>query len=128
MRLLQLSQLSKITMRAKLRLLKDCKATALETLLLAVSDSMATSTDNAFAEKTEKVKYLVRELAEKVMLAPEEVHCAPILTGQEVMDLLGITEGPEVGAILREVFDRERAGLFNSRQDALEWLKQKKIK
>jgi tRNA nucleotidyltransferase/poly(A) polymerase len=128
MRLLQLSQLSKITMRAKLRLLKDCKATALETLLLAVSDSMATSTDNAFAEKTEKVKYLVRELAEKIMSIPEEVHCAPILKGREVMDLLGITEGPEVGAILREAFDRERAGLFNSRQDALEWLKQKKIK
>jgi poly(A) polymerase len=128
MRLLHLSQLDEITERAKIRLLKDVDGTSLEVLFLAVSDARATSMEDAYTETVKKVKCLATQLAERVLSFPYELQTEPIITTHEVMKIMDIPEGPEVGAILREIHERERTGLVNSREDVIQWLKKRKKK
>ncbi len=45
-----------------------------------------------------------------------------LLTGRDVMDRLGISEGPAIGALLREAEELRDAGALVTREDALAWL------
>lgn len=47
---------------------------------------------------------------------------APLLTGRDVMRVLGIHPGPEVGSWLARVRDRQDDGQVDTREQALEWL------
>ncbi len=53
----------------------------------------------------------------------------PLLTGDEIMEAFGVTEGPIVGEIIREIDDGVERGEIRNRKDALrlirEWLKRR---
>ena len=50
------------------------------------------------------------------------VAAAPLLGGEDVMRVLGIGPGPEVGRVLREAMEASDAGELSSRAQALRWL------
>jgi poly(A) polymerase len=50
----------------------------------------------------------------------------PLLTGIEVMQILAIPEGPGIGRAIEEVEEARADGLLRSREEAAEWLRQKK--
>ncbi len=54
-------------------------------------------------------------------LAEAELRPAPLLRGQDLLDL-GFREGPQVGAILRELETAQLEGLVRTRQEAEAWL------
>lgn len=126
MRLLQLSQPAQITDRAKMRFLKDVEDVALEVILLAVSDAKAKGTDDVNAANGNTLNMLAKELAGMILSPSVESKKTAAISGHEVMKNLGISEGPQVGAVLREIHQGERAGFFESREDVIKWLKKKK--
>jgi poly(A) polymerase len=126
MRILQLATGHKITERAIIRLLRDIKDAPLEVMLLALADTYATSTDRGYKSTQGKVKQLVNLLLRRYF-APD--HAFPpnvLVTGNDIMKIMGIPEGRAIGKILHEINEAERTGLLNSRQEVTTWLKKKK--
>jgi poly(A) polymerase len=123
MRLLQLCLLDRPTERAKFRLLRDCDEVRLEVMLLAVADILATGSD---AGPHAKVQALAAELLEKALEPSYRQKSAPLITGRDIMKLLGIDEGPQVGRLLQELHRAEQEGRINTLEDAEAWLKAQK--
>lgn len=126
MRLLQLSLLEQPTERAKLRFVRDCEDVAVEVLLLAIADMMATSSDQAYLLRLETARALAAELLEKILDAPCVQDKDLLLTGKDIMDELDVEEGPRVGKLLHELNLAERQGRINTREEAMAWLKARK--
>ena len=126
MRLLQLSLLEKPTERAKLRLLHDCEDVAVEVLLLAIADMMATSSDPAYLLRLESTRVLAADLIEKAFEPLCGQENQQLITGSDIMAELAIDAGPRIGQLLQELHRAERQGLINTRDEALAWLKTRK--
>jgi poly(A) polymerase len=47
----------------------------------------------------------------------------PFLSGQDLMDTLGMKPGPKIGEFLQDAMERQLAHEFKTREEALEWLK-----
>ncbi len=122
MRILSLAAGNLVTDRAMIRLLRDIKLAPLEVMLLALADTEATSGDEKYKNTRTRVGQVVKQLFGTYIAS----GCAPpatdLVNGNDIMQLMGIPEGPEVGIILREIAERERKGLLNSRREALSWL------
>jgi hypothetical protein len=92
-----------------LQLLKSFGQTWLDDLfLLAWADAMADGKDlSAWARNRITAVYL------------EVSTPQPLLSGEDVMEVLGIGEGPEVGKILEAVEKAQAEGKIRTREDAL---------
>ncbi|MBE9504658.1 MAG: HD domain-containing protein, partial [Proteobacteria bacterium] len=115
MRVLHLSKVDSITKRAMDRFVRDCGDETLEILLLALADTWATR-DERKLEYTDVERTIERLLERYFESKGEEVP--QFLTGRDVMDLLGIEEGTEVGKYLDQLREEELAGRVDSREDA----------
>jgi len=126
MRILQLSQLASITQRAKMRLMRDIKGVSLEVAFLAIADVQATSDAASYEVTRENVTEVAQQIVAAVLSNQGGMECEQPVTGREVMEILHIPEGPEIGSLIAEIQDRERSGLLQSKQEALSWIRQKK--
>ena len=127
MRILQLSLLQTITERAKVRLIRDCEEIFWELIVLAYADHLATGSFSDMTTATaEKIRGLCVALAEKRTSSTYAKESRPLLSGHDVQSILSLSEGPEVGKILSELYERERQGLCSTREEALTWLMTKK--
>ncbi len=122
MRIFHLTQLPTITARAKKRFMNDIKGVTLEVLLLALADVMAKGEQETHAEKIKATRNEVKELIRLFFTSPVTLTDHEKITGSDVMRLLNLAEGPDVGNILQEIHERERSGLIKSREEALAWL------
>ncbi|MCX8044879.1 MAG: HD domain-containing protein [Desulfobacterota bacterium] len=126
MRLLQLCLLDTITERAMVRLIRDCEDVFWELIILAYADALATGAqDSAYKEQVENIRLLALKLAQKRTEESYQRTAKPLLTGKDIINILGIPEGPMVGAILAELHEREQQGICSTREEALEWLKKR---
>jgi len=126
MRLLQLAQLDAITKRAKARVLRDMGDAAPETILLAMADCRATSAAPEYEEVIRQTDIMAAELLADCFGQNEILQEQPQVNGKEVMEILGIAEGPCVGAVLKKIHELERSGRLPGKDDALQWLRKKK--
>ena len=126
MRILQLATGDTITERAIIRLLRDIKAAPLEVVLLALADTYATSTDRGYKSTQGNVKQLVKLLLKRYVAPDHAMPSNALVTGNDIMKIMGIPEGRAIGKILHEIYEGERTGLLNSRQEVITWLKKKK--
>lgn len=69
----------------------------------------------------ENYEFLQKKLTE---LPPEVLRPVPLLTGHDILEL-GITPGPRVGQILREVEEAQLEERLTSRAEALEFVRQR---
>ena len=126
MRILQLSELKQISAQAQNRLLRDIEKAPLEVLLLARADVSATSTEDSYKKTKDRVEHLVEQLAETFLSSARDNVYEPLVTGEDILKVMKIPEGQAVGDLLREIHEGERQGIFNSREEVITWLKQKK--
>ncbi len=66
----------------------------------------------------EKVLAAYDECLENFEAKPE-----PLITGEDIMKILGIPPGPEIGKIMDEAMEKQLAHEFKTREEAMEWLK-----
>jgi poly(A) polymerase len=125
MRILHLAMQNRITERAIIRLLRDIKPAPLEVMFLALADTAATSADEKYNDTRIRVKQFVQQLFETYIASGCAAPATELVNGNDIMQCMGIPEGPEVGIILREIAECERKGLLNTRQEALQWLKKR---
>ncbi|MBT4385145.1 CCA tRNA nucleotidyltransferase [Candidatus Peregrinibacteria bacterium] len=65
-----------------------------------------------------KVKAAYEDCLENFEQRPE-----PFITGKDVMDILKLKPGPEIGDILDEAMEKQLGHELNTREEALSWLK-----
>lgn len=120
MRVLALSQLGRVTSRAKLRFFRDADDYGRELLLLALADAMATPVER---ERLEEMKGLIRKLSDYYFDEFIAVKPGPLLTGEDVMKELGIREGKQVGLMLEKLREAEFLGKVSNKREAIVFLK-----
>lgn len=121
MRVLFLSFLEKLTVRAVKRFIFDTKYIFNEILILSVADAMATK-DNADLDKIFKV---IGEILNISKSLNDVNDIDPLLNGNDVMDIAGFNNTPMIGAILDELKALECSGQIETRDDAIKWLKKR---
>ena len=119
MRTLHLSKVDTVSRRAADRFIRDCGRETPEVLLLALADAWATrdERDVEYADVEKVVSLLARRYFES---PPEAI--LPLLNGREVMGLLGIDEGVEVGRYIHLLIEEQGEGRVKSKGDAVKFL------
>jgi poly(A) polymerase len=106
----------------RLRFFQQWEPGAVEAVLLAIAALRVGSKPRTAAavQPTTSLEALLSDLLER-RLRPRP----PLLTGDVVMELLGLPPGPEVGRCLQAIEERRADGLLQSADDAIDWLRQR---
>jgi len=87
----------------------------------AACDARASGSPDA-APRWRRLRTVLQQLLDLHQAATKR-PATPLLTGNDVMQVREIAPGRQVGEILRESMDRQLAGEFSDRAQALAWLK-----
>jgi len=121
MRILFLSFIEKLTVRAVKRFIFDTKYIYNEILILSVADVMATG-PNPDLEKIFKVIEAVLNISKSL----NDINdIDPLLDGNDIMDIAGFNNTPMIGDLLNELKSIECSGQVETREDAIKWLKRR---
>jgi len=123
MRPLQLAQTGKKpSRRAIYRYFRATRETGLDIGLLSLADHLATYNGIGDKTKWKNLITVVFELFRHYFEQYEEtVAPEPLINGRDLIQLLKIPAGPEIGRILRLVQESQAAGELATREDALEF-------
>jgi putative nucleotidyltransferase with HDIG domain len=116
LRLFQLARQDPPTNRARSRFLQDLEDEAPEAVLLGLADELATGPAPPALAVVRRTAAEVLELFWQRREAPER---EPLLRGRDVLEHVGVGEGPGVGHILRRVAEAEALGEVRTRDQAL---------
>lgn len=86
--------------------------------LLGVFEADARGTLPADLNLYEKILKLYKEAKKKIPKEPK-----PLLTGNEIMEILHIKPGKYVGSILKELREKQLAAEMKTKKQAIEWVK-----
>jgi len=123
MRPLQLAQTGKKpSRRAIYRYFRATEETGLDIGLLSLADHLATYNGIGDNIQWQNLITVVVELFRHYFEQYEEtVAPEPLINGRDLIQLLKIPAGPEIGRILRLVQESQAAGELSTREDALEF-------
>lgn len=120
MRPLHLAQQERISRRAIHRFFRDTRSAGVDVLLHSLGDNFAIRyRANAVAQwrrVCDTVGLLLRSYYEEY---DEVVEPPPLITGDDLMDRLGLQPGPQIGRLLRLVREAQVAGEVKTRHEAL---------
>jgi poly(A) polymerase len=100
--------------------LRACEPVELEVTVLTAADRLATRGQRTRSEAIEEHLELARDLAAEALAWRAEPPRAPV-TGEELMDAVGLEPGPEVGRLLEELRVAAFAGEVRTKEEALEY-------
>jgi len=110
-----------ITRRAVYRYFRDLGGTGVEVVLLSLADHVATFGPNLEPERWARRLEVARVLLEHYFERREEaVAPPPLVTGRDLMEALGLEEGPQIGRLLETIREAQAAGEVRSREEALD--------
>jgi len=115
---MHMSQQGLPTARAIFRFFRGCGEAAQAVLLLSLADHLATVGPQVdlhhWRRHIELVRYIILEGQREELASPPK-----LITGHDVMEALGIPQGPLVGHILRVVQEAQAVGEVRTREEAL---------
>jgi len=116
-----------VTRKAIYHFFRDAGDAGVDVLILALADQLATRGEalrTVHREHWLRYLRLAHLLLEHYFRKPMEAVAPPTLvTGGDVMSLLGLPPGPEVGRILEEVREAQAEGKVRTREEAEEMLR-----
>jgi tRNA nucleotidyltransferase/poly(A) polymerase len=116
--------LDRISDKALMRFFRRITDNTPDLLLLALCDRLSARGPNITPEMIEKNMLGTQILLEKYETAGQEAIDLPRLVGgNDVMELLGIPRCPKVGKVLGALKEAQIAGDINTRDEALEFIK-----
>ncbi len=119
----QMSQEGLPSRRAIYRYFRDTGEAGIDVLFLSLADHLATrgpnlDTDN-WREHARVVEYVLSQHFEQESI----VRSPRLVDGHDLIDLLAMKPGPEIGEILEAVREAQAAGELSSREDALSFIR-----
>lgn len=109
--------------RAIYRYFRDVGEAAIETLFLNLADHLATRGPmldmTQWKQHTQIVSYLLEEHAKEETTVPTP----RLIDGHDLINVLGLTPGPEMGVLLEAVCEAQAAGEVTTKEEALEYTK-----
>jgi poly(A) polymerase len=126
MRIHHLAELEEKNEQALRRFLHDTAEAPLETVLLALADMQAAGVEKRLPKAADRVMRLAEKIVVLLFSGSSGDRYQPLISGEDVMNVMNLNPGEAVGKIVREIHDGERDGRFNSRDEVLEWLKKRK--
>ncbi len=111
--------------RAVYRYFQAAGKNGLDIGLLALADHLATYDGRGAGQTWPKLLNLVTNLFQYYFEKPQEaVKPPPLVNGRDLIDLLDMEPGPEIGRMLRLIAENQAAGEINSREEALQFVQQ----
>jgi hypothetical protein len=112
------------TRRAIYRFFRDTGDAGVDVVILALADQLATRGDTLTREHWRDYLGLARVMLDSYFRKSEEVVSPPpLVSGKDVMALLGLQPGPRVGEMLEAVREAQAEGRVCSREEALGFLR-----
>ena len=109
-----------VTRRAVYRFFRDTGDAGVDTLLLCLADHLATSGPNLrMARWRKKVEFVASMLADYYERQQQVISPPKLISGHDLMDELGLEEGPRIGELLEAVREAQVEGEVRTREDAL---------
>lgn len=119
------SQGAQPSRRAVYRYFRDIKSAGLDVGLLSLADHLATYDGPGTEQVWQRLVALVAELFRFYFERYEEtVAPVPLLNGRDLMQILNLPPGPEIGRLLRLLEEAQAAGQLASREEALAFARQ----
>ncbi|OGI03287.1 MAG: hypothetical protein A2Y25_05145 [Candidatus Melainabacteria bacterium GWF2_37_15] len=116
--------LNVVSEKALMRFFRRINDAVPELLLLAMSDRKSAQGPDITREIVENNVTGIFKLLEKYKESQEEVRTLPKLaSGEDVMELLNIPKGPQIGKVLSALKEAQFSGDVNTREDAVEFIK-----
>lgn len=107
--------------KAIYRFFKDTGEAGVDVCLVALADVLATYGSTLTAEVWTRHLEVTGKLLDAWWNRPEEsVTPVVLLTGGELMDVLGVQPGPEIGRLLAEIREAQAEGEIKTREEALD--------
>ncbi|MDW8237722.1 MAG: HD domain-containing protein, partial [Aquificaceae bacterium] len=108
-----------LTDRAKYRFWKDCEDIAHYLFLHSLADSIASNDSDSHIESLIE---LYKELLEFKSKTGEQISA--LLSGDEIMEILKINQGPRVGRLKQVLIEAQIEGKVKTKDEAIEFLRQ----
>jgi hypothetical protein len=118
MRLLSLARMREPTRRALYRFYRDLGDAAPAAGLLFLADILATRPVDAEPQWT-SVLAVVGRTVRGYFTEPNIANPQPLVNGRELMEALGVQEGPVVGHLIETIREAQAAGSVRTRAQAL---------
>lgn len=117
-----------VTSKAHRKFFKRIGVLLPEMLLLAIADRYSAKGPAVTSDDLSRQKAGLLSLwdAYKTVVTSDE-FVAKLLSGREIMELLGIESGPRVGEILRELSEAQLNGELSTADDAKAWLSRNRL-
>jgi len=123
MRPTQMSQEGLPTDRAIYRYFRDTGEAGLDILFLSLADHLATRGPALICENWTEHTRLVEYVIGKHFDIKNIVRPLKIVDGYDIMNIFGVSPGPEVGELLEAVREAQASGDVNTRDEAIEFIK-----
>ncbi len=121
----QMSQNGLPSPRAMYRYFRDTGDAGVDILFLSLADHLATRGPHLklaqWREHTHLVDYVLTKHFE-----PESLVAPPkLISGHDLINIFGLSPGPEIGELLEEVREAQASGELNTREEALAYIRQR---
>ena len=112
---------SGVTRRAAYRYFRDTREAGVDVLLLALADHIATHGPDIRADRwgrrIQAVRILLTEYWSRLA---KDVAPPPLVSGDDLMAELGLSQGPRVGELIEAIREAQATGQVTTRQEALD--------
>jgi len=119
-----------VTGRAKYRFFQDLGKEGIDLAILAFSNAMASGPSPLrwpfppeISEEVKKIQGITEVLLRYYFEEFTRRPAKPLLTGKQIMEMLGIPQGELVGTLLNKLREAEISGQVRTRGEALQFLK-----
>lgn len=120
MRPLQMAQQGPPSNRAIYRFFRDTGDAGIDTLFLSLADHMAAVGPRLRMDGWRRHLAIVSHILQRRMEEPAVISPTQLLRGDDLMAVLGVAPGPELGQVLELVREAQAAGEVTTREDALD--------
>jgi tRNA nucleotidyltransferase/poly(A) polymerase len=115
-----------VTRGAIYRFFRDTGDAGIDVMVLALADQLATRGDTLTRGHWRDYLGLACRILDNYFRRPLEVVAPPqLVSGKDVMSLLGLAPGPQVGELLEVVREAQAEGMVRTREEALEYLQKR---
>ncbi|WP_340690909.1 HDIG domain-containing metalloprotein [Hydrogenobacter thermophilus] len=109
-----------LTDRGKAKFWRECSDIAAHLFLHAIADAIGSGDSK---EEIDDLLKTIKELARYKRERYDKLPTKALLSGREIMDILGIPEGPMVGYVKRALEEAQIEGAVRTKEEAIEFVK-----